>query len=311
MDDIVLIRPANSQRLTITLQLTTACTYSCRYCPDTLSKGSAGKFDLSELEQFFKKFPNREIVLTVTGGEPTTHPDLSAVLVCAKELGIKTQVDTNGVRTVRFYQETGALANVWNVTLHPSQHTLDIEKIKVLTDNSFVVVYIMMDPNHWATAIDWWDQLITVENIKVIPLKTISNWAGADFIGNYTTEQTDWLLTTNSKLNLTTEKRQQLIKSDSWLLNAHSIYITDSGYQGELNGYNFVKKGLNKFFGWSCSAGNENILINQDGSANWANCGIKQYKHFLDIDPIELAYPVRCNRVECNCITDIRSTKHV
>jgi MoaA/NifB/PqqE/SkfB family radical SAM enzyme len=44
---IVAIKPINGHRMKITLQLTTACTYSCRYCPDRLNKGSHGEFDLA------------------------------------------------------------------------------------------------------------------------------------------------------------------------------------------------------------------------------------------------------------------------
>jgi organic radical activating enzyme len=309
MDNIISIHPINQNRLTVTLQLTTACTYSCRYCPDTLSKGSAGNFDLNQLDKFFAKFPAKEIILTITGGEPTIHPDLPAVLELAHKLGIKTQVDTNGVRTKRFYQEIGPMADVWNITLHTSQHSLDLEKITVLTDNSFVVVYIMMDPDYWIIAVDWWKQLIQIDNIKVIPLKIVNNWSGAEFTTSYTEEQHTWLLNTMPVLNLTPERKDCLVKTHAWLLDADSVYTQASGDQRLLDGYAVIKQGINNFYGWRCSAGNENILINQNGSASWANCGIKQYNHFLDIDPIELTNPVLCDRLECTCITDIRSTK--
>lgn len=310
MDNIVSIRPLNNKRLTITLQLTTACTYSCRYCPDTLNKGSNGQFNLDELDQLFAKFSNREIILTITGGECTTHPDFLHVLESARQAGVYTQIDTNSVRSVRFYQEAAALADVWNITLHPSQHQLDLEKITVLAMSSFVVVYVMMDPDYWDTAVNWWNQVCRIDNIKVIPLKVINNWSGAQFETTYTKEQNNWLLDTKSILNLTDQRKAELIKTHTWLMDADSMYTLDTGYQGNLNGYTLVKQGLNKFYGWSCSAGNENIVIHSTGGASWASCGIKQYKHFLDIEPAELAHPITCNRLECNCITDIRATKH-
>ena len=306
---IVAITTMNSSRITITLQLTTACTYSCRYCPDTLNKGSHGLFNLDELAIFFNKFNNREIILTITGGEATVHPQLKDILELAKQLDIKTQVDTNSVRTVRYYQEIGALVDVWNITLHPSQHVLDLEKIRVLTDNSFVVVYIMMDPQHWNIAVDWWNQINTLDNIKTIPLMTIDHYGDADYIANYTDDQTQWLADTKSRFNFTKARQTKLLKSHWWLVDANSRLFYNTGETETLDGYQLIKQGLNSFYGWLCRAGDENILINRDCSASWANCGIKQYNHFLNIDPVELTRPIVCNRVKCTCVTDIRSSK--
>jgi organic radical activating enzyme len=306
---IVAIKPINGHRMKITLQLTTACTYSCRYCPDRLNKGSHGEFDLAQLSKFFRKFKNREIILTITGGEATVHPQLQSILELAKKLNIKTQVDTNSVRTARFYTEIGQLADVWNITLHPSEHSLDLDKIRVLTDSSFVVVYVMMDPLHWDTAIDWWAQVTTLDNIKAIPLMTLSNYGGADCIIQYTEEQLTWLRETKPVLKFLKARQSELIKSHFWLVDADSRAFYTTGEVKTIDAYQLIKQGLNKFYNWDCYAGSENILINQDCSASWANCGIKHYAHFLDIDPAELGAPVVCDRLECTCVTDIRSSK--
>jgi hypothetical protein len=306
---IISIKRQNTNNLQVTLQLTTACPYACSYCPEFLHTGTNLDFNLDNLKIFFTRFSNRQILLTVTGGECTTHPQFIDVLTLARNLKIKTIVDTNSVRTARFYSEVAGLADVWNVTLHPSQHKFDLEKIRVLTDHSFVVVYIMMDPRHWDVAIDWWRQTETLNNIKVIPLQTISNWAGANFESMYTPEQTTWLKTTASRMQLTLAHWEILKPTHSWLITTESDVIFDNGDIEELDGYMFVKENLNQFYNWQCMAGNETVAINANGSAVWANCGIKRYDSLLDITPEELLIPMTCNRLSCECITDIRASK--
>lgn len=306
---LIAIQHLDSSQLIITLQLTTSCTYACRYCPEVLHSGVHPKFNLDELKEFFIRFKDRQLILTLTGGEVTTHLQFEEVIQLANSLNIKTLVDTNNVRTVRFYKEVGSLVDVWNITLHPSQHTLDLEKITCLTDNSFVVVYIMMDPDYWDTSIDWWDKCCQLTNIKVIPLKVVNNWAGAVFETTYTAEQQEWLLHTPSKLLLTTEREAELKVSHTWMMHTESNAMFADGSVEQLDGYMIIKQDLNRFYGWQCMAGDENILIYSNGSASWANCSIKTYDHFLEIDPAELKTPITCNRVTCDCVTDIRSTK--
>ena len=306
---LIAIHLDNPTHLIITLQLTTACTYSCRYCPDYLHTKIHPHFNLDELRTLFTKFYDREIVLTLSGGEVTTHPQFKEVLALARSLGAKILVDTNSVRTVRFYQEVGSLVDVWNITLHPSQHTLDLDKIRVLTPNSFVVVYVMMDPDYWDIAIAWWEQVQQLDNIKIIPLRVLSNWSGAVFNANYTQEQEQWLFNTSSILRLTEDRESELMSTHTWMLDTESTAVFENGVEEKLDAYMLLKEKANNFTGWNCSAGHENILITSDGTVSWGNCGIKTYK-MSAVNPDELSMPVVCNKLACHCVTDIRSSKN-
>lgn len=309
MSKIIAIKNDNPNHLIITLQLTTACTYACRYCPESLHTGTNQDFDLAELEQFLNRFADREVALTITGGEPTVHSQFESIVKLAKSLNIKVLVDTNSVRTVRFYKDVGSLIDVWNITLHPSQHTFDIEKIRVLTDTSYVVVYVIMDPMYWYTSLDWWQQCTKLDNVKVIPLRAVSNWSGVVCEVAYTPKQEQWLYDTQSVLKLTDKRYQELSKTHQWMINTESTLVYDT-HTEVLDAYMLQKQGTSNFYGWKCFAGKENILIYSNGTASWANCGIKQYNHYLNITSEELNEPVVCNRLKCDCVTDIRSTKY-
>lgn len=312
MRKLIEIKLKNTKRIRFQYLMTTACPYACSYCPDELHTGSNQKIDLEELEIFFNKFSDREISVNITGGECTLHPQFNDVIALAKRLDIRVLIDTNSVRTKRFYQEVADQVDVWNVTLHPSQHTLDLEKIQVLTGTSLVIVYIMMDPDHWATAIDWWNQCTTqLTDVKVIPLRAISNWAGAKCEVDYTSEQLDFMLQNPNRELFTDAKKQQLGQTHHWLLGNDAVARYNDDSTDTLDPYMLIKTDQNKFQGWQCLAGNETMNIKYDGTAGWANCGIKQYTNLRYFDPKELLQPVTCDRASCNCGTDIRSTKYV
>lgn len=309
MKKLIKIELVDDSVIRINYVMTGSCTYSCRYCPDYLNKGQHLPIDLDNLKKLFEKFSNRKIVLTLTGGECTTHPQFLEVLNLAKELKINVAVDTNGVRTKRFYEEHKTLVGNWNFTLHPSQHTLDLEKIKCLTDTSFVVVLISIDPDHWSTSMAWYQQVLELENVKVIPIRLISNWGGAECRINYSKEQEDFLLNNPPSLNFTEKRKQELLESHRWLMETDSIAYFNDGSNNILDPFLLIKEESNIFTGWKCSGGANAILLNPDGSVNWANCGIKKYKNYFNIDPDELRIPVTCTLNRCECGTDIRSTK--
>ena len=311
MPKLIKIQIKNSNTLSINFIMTRSCTYSCRYCPDTLNAGQHRNLNLDELKTFLLKFKDRNGAIQITGGECTTHPQFKDVIQVARDVNFNVSVDSNSVRTYRFYDSVKHLVDNWCITLHPSQHTLDLKKLKLLAQHSFLVVYVMMDPDYWDTALDWLDQLSQMKDLKVTPIRVMDNWAGAKFEAQYTDAQLAFLATTESRWLFTKERETELRKTHMWLEDTSSTGIYDDNSSKELDAFELIRRKQNSFFGWQCSAGNESICIFDDGSAIWANCGIKKFNHYLDIDPIELNTPVKCTFLECTCGTDIRGSKYL
>lgn len=309
MKKLIKIKLVDPKILRIFFVVTTACPYACRYCPDELHLGKNKPIDLVELETFFRKFSDRTVMVNLTGGECTQHSQFEDIIKLLRKLNIKVSVDTNSVRTVRFYREAGPLVDVWHVTLHPSQHILDLEKIRELTKHSYVVVYVMMDNKYWDTSVNWLDQVKQIPNLKVIPLKTVNNYGGCNYQGEYTPEQNEFLLNTPNFVTITESRFSELKESHSYLIGTDGLGTYDNGDVETLDSNMIIKLGANNFYGWKCSAGNESLNIRADGSVLWANCGIKQYAHFRDVDPEDLKQPVICDRIQCYCGADVRSTK--
>ena len=295
--------------LKIIWQITSACTYACEYCPTELHTGKSIEVDLIQLRSFFEMFLDRKIVLTITGGEPTIHPQFLEIANLLKDLGIKTIVDSNLSRSLRFYEESAGSIDNWCITLHPSQHTLDIEKIKVLAEKSFTIVYVMMDPLHWNTAMQWWNTLKDIQNIKLIVLKPVDNWAGATYKGVFTKEQQHFLNTAVPIYTMSKERAEQLRKSD-WLFDLGSTVQYQDGSKDMLDADALMKQGLNKFKGWSCNAGNEVMVLSDSGNVSMATCGVANLGHWSTINIDNIKQPVICPKDYCQCGTDIKASKH-
>jgi organic radical activating enzyme len=296
--------------LKIIWQLTTACTYACEYCPKELHTGQSIEIDLIEFRKFLNMFSDRNIVLTITGGEPTIHPQFLEIAKLLKELNVKTVVDSNLSRTTRFYKEVAGLIDNWCVTLHPSQHSLDIEKIKVLAESSFTVVYVMMDPLYWNIAHRWWNDLKFVENIKLSVLKPVDNWAGATYRGVFTKEQQDFLNTTLSLYTFSDERIAEMKPKYKWLSDLGSTVHYNNGSKDMLDADALMKQGLNKFKGWSCNAGDEVIVLSNTGNVSLATCGVANLGHWSSVNINDIKEPVICPRDYCHCGTDIKASKH-
>ena len=311
MSKLIKIQIANPNALRINFIMTRSCPYSCRYCPDTLNAGKHREINLTELETFLLRFKDRNGAVQITGGECTTHPQFKDVIEVSRKVGFNVSVDSNSVRTLRFYDSVKHLVDNWCITLHPSQHTLDLEKLKLLAQHSFLVVYVMMDPDYWDTALDWYNQIAQMADLKVTPIRVMDNWAGAEFEAQYTDAQLEFLSSAQSNWLFTPEREAALRKEHMWLADTESTGFYSDGSSNTLDPFELIRKKQNSFFGWKCSAGRESICIYDDGTAIWANCGIKRFDHYLDINPNELDVPVKCTLLECTCGTDIRGSKHL
>jgi MoaA/NifB/PqqE/SkfB family radical SAM enzyme len=301
MKKLIKIQSGNQHTLKITWQMTTNCVYACEYCPSQFRTGKHLTIDLDFYKKFFSQF-TQPIYIGITGGEVTTHPQFIDILKMLRGTGIKITVDSNNVRTARFYKEVANLADVWCLTMHPSQHKFDIEKIKVLTDQSFVIVYVMMDPKHW--------DLKSLENIKIILIKPVDNWAGANYTYQWSPEQLA-LLDTPPSWQFTKDRFSELEASHGWLKDIDTTAVYDDGSTSVLDPDQLMKNDTNNFLGWTCFSGKENLLITPEGNISWSNCGMIDLGNVKDFNIDQWPKSVICNRSRCDCGADIRADKHI
>ena len=78
----------------------TACNLACRHCYINPAQHGTATLPLTTVCQWLKLFarPERQTNLILLGGEPTLHPELSAIIRAAKSMRYAVTVDTNGYR---------------------------------------------------------------------------------------------------------------------------------------------------------------------------------------------------------------------
>lgn len=304
------IKIISHKKLKVLWQITTACTYKCSYCPTELNQGKSHPIDLEQLGIFLDKIVDRNPVFSFTGGEPTIHPQFLDVLRELKKRNFNIISDSNLSRTTRFYEEATQLVDNWCVTLHPSEHTLDLEKIKTISKDSFAVIYLMMDPRHWELALSWYEELKKLPRIKIIILKPLDNWSNSGwFYNNYTAEQLDFYSNTPPVYTFTEDEKKDLQKKYNWLNDQESTVMWEDGSKSILDSDQLMKDNLNKFKGWSCEAGNEVITIDPRSNVSLATCGTRHLGDWKNFSIEMLEESIICPLEYCHCGTDIKATK--
>lgn len=304
------IRIVSSKKLKILWQITTDCTYACSYCPKELHTGRSHHIDLDELESFLDKMSLKHFTVNFTGGEPTIHPQFINVVKKLKQRDIKIISDTNLSRSIRFYQEAAPLVDNWCVSIHPSMFDWNEEKIRVLADNSYTVVRLMMDPRHWDLALKYWEILKTIPRIKIIIVKCLSNWSGSVWVGNYTEEQQEFFNTAPSIYTFTQEEINSLKHNYEWLQDQASNVFWDDGSTNMLEPDQLMKEEKHRFKGWSCEVGEEVVVINPTCDISLGTCGTRNLGNWNKFNLSMLAEPIICPKDFCHCGVDIKSTKN-
>ena len=303
------VKIISSKRLKIMWQITTACTYSCSYCPKELHTGKSNLINLEELKIFLDKFNNKLFTINFSGGEPTIHPQFIEVAKLLKSKNIKTLSDTNLSRSVRFYEEAGPLIDNWCVSIHPSMFDWNEDKIKVLAQSSYTVVYLMMDPAYWDLAIKYWDQLKQIPNIKIIVVKCLDNWSGANWTGHYTKEQQEFLNNAPTIYTFNEDEIDKLRNSYSWLQDQGSNVVWSDGTTEMLEPDRLMNEGKHNFKGWSCEVGEEVVVIDSTCHVSLGTCGTRNLGHWNNFDLSLLSNPIICPKNYCQCGIDVKSTK--
>ena len=303
------IKIVSPKKLKILWQITTACTYTCSYCPKELHTGRSHDIDLEELDSFLDKMSSKQFTVNFTGGEPTIHPQYLDVLRKIKERGIKVISDTNLSRTVRFYEEAAPLVDNWCVSIHPSMFEWNEEKIRTLANSSYTVVYLMMDPRHWDLAMKYWEILKTIPRIKIIIVKCLSNWSGSDWVGNYTNEQQEFFNTAPSIYTFTQEEINSLKHNYEWLQDQASDVTWNDGSTDMLEPDQLMKEGKHNFKGWSCEVGEEVVVVNPTCDISLGTCGTRHLGNWKNFNLSMLSDPIICPKDFCHCGVDIKSTK--
>lgn len=307
-----------SDVLRVCFQLGNVCTYDCSYCGEGNKNGTHKWPEFSivenlvrEIDRVYKSSPynKKEIVFEYLGGEVTVWKDFEKLLVLVHELGNKSWIITNGVRSLRWWEEHAKYFEV--VTLSAHLEFCDIEHLcsvgNIINDNNvFASITVLMYPPKWNEC------LAAIEYLKensrcsctIKPLvKTVTDFGEP---WDYTTEEHDFIKN-NSGI-----KKGRLIWG-----NSENVTIWRNSKTGKIlrrPGDDIIVFRENNFYNWKCYVGIDTLYLQNNGDirvgamcepvpplGNWKRDELSTVRW-----PFE---PVICKYLNCNCQADFRARK--
>lgn len=307
-----------SDVLRVSFQLGNVCTYDCSYCSPTNKDGSDKWPEFSivenivkEIDRVYKSFPynKKQIVFEYVGGEVTLWKDFEKLLILVYELGNKSWIVSNGVRTLRWWEEYGKYFEL--VTLSAHSEFSDIEHLcnvgNILADNNVLVstIVMMYSPN-WnecASAIEYLKENSKGMNVSAESLH-YHNSDGT--LWDYTPEQIDFL---NNNSNLSPVNRKKELK---WL-NEVTFWRNSKTREIIKRPGNSIKSFReNNFYDWKCYVGIDTLHLGGDGDIRvGAGCRpVPNLGNWKQSSTIRWpSGPVICKYLHCNCGHDFRARK--
>lgn len=304
----------------ISYMVSNLCNYDCSYCFPGSNEGTHRynkdwqlvANNMKHLFSHYKQNSNKKIFdINITGGEPTLWPDLHKFCLDIKQDNdVMISLQSNGSRTLRWWQENGSVFSKVLLTAHHKD--ADIGHLITVADTLyalgvFVVVTVCMDPDHWEECVKIVEELKKSRRRWYIRLQKLE--------GNfeYTDEQKKYFKNPVKRLPgiiYAWKNRHKFYNKESKVRFNNNKIKTMSSHEISLNHWNH-------FNGWSCNLGVDSIFIdlggNITGSCQQKIYGEDFYYNINDQDFVEkfspTIAPTKCRQLGCYCVPEINMTK--
>lgn len=276
--------------ITVDWNIGNTCNRACSYCHPMFHKGNLSfpnkEHALRLIDLFSKRDVgrNREISITITGGEPTQWDALSAVSKAAREAGMRIGLLTNGDGSEALWRDLATSLSAVSITLHDiSEIENKIALADLLRDSSVAIHFIVPMPIS-----DFDARLSSISHLQSLGFSTEAQILYRDHarrreIFPYTGEQLNRLFP----------------KPTLSVGNTLSSSATE------------IAERRNSFTGWTCSAGIDRIVIDPFGDIwrGWCRVGGR----IGNISDAALTLPVDetvCTKATCDNPADLAVSKY-
>ncbi|GAA0310342.1 radical SAM protein [Rhodovulum strictum] len=310
LDDPAEIRhaePEHARTVLVDWMLGNACNQSCSYCPKALHDGSIRWQGLADILQFmdllrrhYRDGLGRRVWLQFTGGEPSQHPQIAAILTGARARGFRASLISNGARTLRFWDRIAPLLDGTILTWHDefADPAAFLDVAALLAEAMPLHVNITVHPDRFDAILARAAELSAAVPGASITLKPLRIGFGA----------TPYAYTEDQRRRMQAASRGAGARGDSAPRGVMCAIAEDGRYALQ-KAAGFLLTGRNRWRGYLCEAGIESLRIHADGRILRATCGVGGSLGRLG-GPVDLPLsPVLCDRAECGCVADILITK--
>ena len=300
----------------ITWIINNICNRACDYCPSNLHNGGNHHYDWSDADRFADLMISRhkDIHLVISGGEPTMSPWLPNLIKKFTDRGHSVGLTSNGVRTVRYYEELAPMLRYLCLSWHPDPEDPDfLDKAQAASQHCLTKINLMMPADHWNESIAMHEQLKKT-NLAWDPVR-ITEWhdrSNGFASRNYTQEQLNWFSSNKGVCPYPTiDMIKNYKKQIETPIPLMSTVFHDNESTSILEQILLINNDQNSFKGWKCSQGLESLFLQYTGEIGMSNCGQNRNIGWIqDLDQVKWPEQEQvCGLDRCSCVTDLYLSK--
>jgi len=285
----------------ITWVMDHGCNYNCKYCSTKYKVDIIEKDYISFLkflEKIRNKYPEKNIILFLSGGEVTLWNKLEEFLVICnnKFENLYLNLTTNGSREIEWWKRIESLIHFADISYHPGQTNINhITEVLTLLSGR-CTLQILMVP-------DKFDELYELG--KNISEKT-KNLVALKYVRKFHSDE----------LYDYTERQMNILKRRAWFGDQYQKVFSFVGDQyfvvkkenNEIQKYNslrtvFIER-LNYWRGWKCWCGVDTFFVDYANNIYGASCR-NRYIGNLNENYELPDGPTICRKRVCICLTDM------
>lgn len=287
-------RWAHQDKIKVEWNLGKRCNYDCAYCPAEIHDNVSLHTDIEILKSTVDKLVSLgDVRISLTGGEPTVHPQITELIDYIKHVGVSwLSITTNGTRKPEWY--INQKADHWVYSLHFTEGDWlrvvnTIKSVHLLKHLTPIMVNIMAH-HDFMTQVKSAVTALKEANVPYVVRRIRWTAGDRDLFDDMRYHPNDL----------------QWIKDNTSTVEANCV--VDDGTLTHAN--DIIKLHLNKFKGWVCYAGLESLMINWDGEVHRATCRVGGSLGNIYTDTFSRPTDsVICDRNFCTCASDIPLTK--
>jgi len=299
------------------------CNYDCTFCGLPNKNGSERWLTLEEYKTHAQKLINaangKPLWIYITGGEPTLFPDLLPLLEFLKSKDVYVGLQTNGSRTIRWWQELAdknlvdeLIISFHSDTVDSTSHVTDV--FNLFHDKSTLTICIV---THSIINVEWALQAHSeiVENTGAwVIMKTMWDNSKGDrthMIKHHSPEIVAKLKSNDTVIGklADTKKQPELTPAVKTEMIVSVIYNNET--VETYSPYMLSKEQKNNFYGWQCNIGKEFLFIEHTKLFR-GTC--KMGGEYADLKTDDIQFPddfVKCELSNCFCARDVVATKYL
>lgn len=271
------------------------CNLNCEYCPDTIHDNHSPHTNISILKtavDLLLTLP-KPVRISLTGGEPSVHPQIEELAGYIKEKDIKwLSMTTNATRNADWYLKQEKYFDQYVFSLHFEKNWerfLDTILIVSKQHVRKILVHVMAHHEHIDKVKLAIHKLCTF-NVSYVIRRIRWTEGNHDFFDDmkYHINDLEWIK------SATATAEPNCLIDDSFKYHANDI----------------IKLHMNKFKGWNCNAGIECLMINWNGEVHRATCRVGgSLGNIYNSTFVMPNFSTICTRNWCTCEADIPITK--